>query len=42
MVLAGPCLIEEVDTSFYVPVGATTRVDPYRNLVVTVGTEAGR
>jgi N-methylhydantoinase A len=40
MTFSGPCLIEEVDTSFYVPDGATTRVDPYRNLVVTVPAEA--
>nr|WP_246429601.1 hypothetical protein [Prosthecomicrobium pneumaticum] len=36
MRLAGPCLVEEVDTTFYVPPGASARVDPFRNLIITV------
>ncbi|MBH0238355.1 hydantoinase/oxoprolinase family protein [Methylobrevis albus] len=32
---AGPCLVEEVDTTFYVPEGASARVDAFRNLVIT-------
>jgi N-methylhydantoinase A len=34
MSIAGPCLVEEVDTSFYLPTGATGVVDSYRNLIV--------
>lgn len=34
--IAGPCLVEEVDTSFFVPTGATGVVDTYRNLIVSV------
>lgn len=35
-VCAGPCLVEEADTTFFVPPDAEGRVDPFRNLVVTV------
>ncbi|MCX5569890.1 hydantoinase/oxoprolinase family protein [Kaistia nematophila] len=34
MRLAGPCLVEEVDTSFYVPEGMVGTVDAYRNLII--------
>ena len=30
----GPCLIEEVDTTFFVAEGAAVHVDPFRNLVI--------
>lgn len=36
MRFAGPCLVAEVDTSFFVPPGASVRVDAFRNLVITV------
>lgn len=35
MRIEGPCLVEEVDTSFYVPPGASGRVDAFSNLVVS-------
>jgi N-methylhydantoinase A len=34
--VSGPCLVEEVDTSFFLPAGARGRVDPYANLLVTL------
>ena len=34
--VSGPCLVEEVDTSFFVPASARGRVDPYANLLVTL------
>jgi len=34
MVLAGPCLVEEVDTCLYLPPGASGDVDAFANLVV--------
>ncbi|MCW6509278.1 hydantoinase/oxoprolinase family protein [Lichenifustis flavocetrariae] len=37
----GPCLVEEYDTSFFVPSGATGRVDPYRNLIVRIDGSQG-
>jgi N-methylhydantoinase A len=36
MEIQGPCLVEEVDTSFFLPKGATGRVDVFANLIVTV------
>jgi N-methylhydantoinase A len=35
MRIVGPCLVEEVDTSFYVPAGASGRVDAFSNLIVS-------
>ena len=32
--LAGPAIVEEVDTSFYMPPGSDAAVDPYGNLIV--------
>ena len=32
--LAGPCLVEERDTSFYLPPGASGHLDAYGNLIV--------
>ena len=37
----GPTLIEEVDTSFYMPPGASLRVDGYKNLVIDTGLARG-
>jgi N-methylhydantoinase A len=34
VVVSGPCLIEERDTSFYMPPGATGRADTFGNLIV--------
>jgi N-methylhydantoinase A len=34
--IEGPCLVEEVDTSFFLPEGATGRIDVFANLIVTV------
>jgi N-methylhydantoinase A len=34
VVVSGPCLIEERDTSFYMPPGATGRADAFGNLIV--------
>jgi len=36
MEIRGPCLVEEVDTSFFLPKGATGRVDVFANLILTV------
>jgi N-methylhydantoinase A len=33
-VLAGPCIVEEVDTSFYMPPGSAGEVDAFGNLIV--------
>jgi N-methylhydantoinase A len=33
--IEGPCLVEEVDTSFFLPAGATARIDVFANLIVT-------
>jgi N-methylhydantoinase A len=32
--IAGPCLVEEIDTSHFVPSGATGRVDRFSNLIL--------
>jgi N-methylhydantoinase A len=34
--IEGPCLVEEVDTSFFLPEGAAGRIDVFANLIVTV------
>jgi N-methylhydantoinase A len=34
--ISGPCIVEEVDTSFFVPAGARGHIDPYANLLVTL------
>ena len=36
MEIQGPCLVEEVDTSFFLLKGAIGRVDVFANLIVTV------
>jgi N-methylhydantoinase A len=41
MRIKGPVLIEETDTSFYVPPKATLAVDRYKNLVIDTGITAG-
>jgi hypothetical protein len=41
MEIAGPCLVEEFDTSFFVPAFATARVDPYGNLIVRLDGATG-
>jgi N-methylhydantoinase A len=37
----GPALIEETDTSFYVPPKAALIVDRYKNLIIETGIVAG-
>ena len=39
MRFAGPCLVEEVDTTFFVAEGASVRVDRFRNLVIATNGE---
>ena len=41
MVLAGPCLIEEVDTCLYIPAGAGGDVDIFANLIIRPEANSG-
>jgi N-methylhydantoinase A len=36
MEIVGPCLVEEIDTSHFVPAGATGRVDRFSNLILRI------
>jgi N-methylhydantoinase A len=40
ILVAGPCLIEERDTSFYMPLGAVGQADAFGNLIVRTKTGA--
>jgi len=40
--LKGPLLIEETDTSFYVPPGADVTIDGYKNLIVKIALERNK
>jgi N-methylhydantoinase A len=34
MEIAGPCLVEEIDTSHFVPAGAAGRIDRFSNIIL--------